>query len=40
MASYPSSLELYLSIPPSQSSVLSGSQRGVEGGKEELGLGG
>jgi len=40
MASYPSNLELYLSIPPSQSSVLSGSQRGVEGGNEDVGVGG
>jgi hypothetical protein len=35
MASYPSNLELYRSIPPNQSSVDSGSHRGIvldEGG--------
>jgi hypothetical protein len=41
IASYPSILELYLSMPPSQSSVCKGSQRGLAGGNEvEAGFGG
>ena len=35
IASYPSNLELYFSIPPSHSSVCSSSHRGSGGGKEE-----
>jgi len=40
IASYPSNRELYLSIPPNQSSVDNGSHRGVWGGKDCVGDGG
>ena len=40
IASYPSSLELYLSIFPSHNSTLSGSHLGTGGGKEDEAVGG